>query len=185
MAGLVIGYLFLLILIQIQSLLQTSQNPVWGLLEILRVNMLSIFSDSKNSRLIAKIGKISTAKPVCQGGQSACIVYQWLPWWQFYLIEVKLQNFLSALDIRKLNLYQSVEPPRSSECIIQHLFSIGRCQNDDIVSCSKPIHLNKKLIEGVRSFIVRSAKFIVSLPAYRVDLVDKNYCRGLLLSVSE
>ena len=68
-----------------------------------------------------------------------------------------LEDLASALEIWKIDFYESVEPSRSGECGIQDFFLVGRCKNDDISICIKTIHFHEELIQGRISLIISSS----------------------------
>lgn len=99
------------------------------------------------------------------------------------MFQVDFEYFLATFDIRKLNLHHTIKTTRTCKSIIQHLFSIGSCQNDNIVSSSKTIHLDKQLVESVGSLIVCSSEFVVSFSTDCINLVYEDDSWSLLLSI--
>lgn len=70
--------------------------------------------------------------------------------------QVHLENLLSTLEIRQINLDQSVESTRTSQGLIKYFFLVGRCKYDNIGISVEAVHLDQKLVESSISLVIAS-----------------------------
>lgn len=92
---------------------------------------------------------------------------------------------MSPSDIGQLDFDHPVEPAWSSQGIVQHLFTVGCCKDDDLFGGTEAIHFDQELVQSVGSFVVPSAEALPSFAANGVYLIDEDYRRGLLFGIFE
>ena len=90
-----------------------------------------------------------------------------------------VEDLPPSLQIRQIDLNNTVESARTDEGGVEEVLPIGRCHHDDVRISAKPIHLHQYLVESVVSLVVRAVAS-ASLPAHRVDLVDEDNRRRFL-----
>ena len=89
------------------------------------------------------------------------------------------EDSLSSLGVGISDSDLSVKASRSEKRRIKDIGTVC-CGNDyNALIFFKSIHLNKKLVESLLSFIVTAAHSCASVTAYCIDLVYKDYGRRL------
>ena len=98
---------------------------------------------------------------------------------------MNLEDFLSALDVGNVDVDLSVESARTHKSRIENVRTVGRRHDDNRAACFETVHLNEELIEGLFSFVVAAAQARASLTSDRVDFVDEDDARHVLLRLLE
>ena len=101
------------------------------------------------------------------------------------LLGMDLQDLLAALHIRPSHHHPPVETARPQQRRIQHVRTIGRRHQDDAFVRFEPVHLHQQLIERLLALVVTAAEARAAMPAHRVDFIDKDDARGVLLALLE
>ena len=86
---------------------------------------------------------------------------------------MKLEDFLSALDIRRIDRYLSVKTSRTEDSFIQYVHTVGSCKNYDSLIRSESIHLYKELVQSLLTLVMSTAKSCTSLSGNGIDLIYK------------
>ena len=94
---------------------------------------------------------------------------------------VNLEDFLSALDIGVIDRDLAVKSARTQQRRIQNIAAVGRGNDDDALVLLKAVHLNQQLVQRLLTFVVAAAETGASVSAHRVDLVDEDDRRRVLL----
>src|SRR5574344_2411980 len=90
------------------------------------------------------------------------------------IARVNFKDRLSTCGIRKPNRDDTVEPTRTEKRGIQDIVAV-RCRDDQNTGVIfETIHLDKKLVQGLLTFIVAAAKACASLPTDRIDFINKD-----------
>mmetsp|Transcript_35777 Transcript_35777/g.106792 ORF Transcript_35777/g.106792 Transcript_35777/m.106792 type:complete len:256 (-) Transcript_35777:1616-2383(-) len=154
--------------------LQSTNDSIRGRLEIFHGDCVSLASCRNNGGLVAYVGNVSSSEARCQSRKSAgevpCLSFQ------SDVLQVDQENLLPALQVRLVNLNLPVEPPRSSECLVENVYAVGAGEYDHIARGREAVHLDEELIESVLALIVAARhSATTALPADGVDLVDEDY----------
>ena len=147
--------------------------------------MFPLFSYGDDGSLVAQIGQIGTTEAESQGGNSPGVVVELLLGGKLKFGKIQFENLLPALKIRQINLNNPVKTPRTSQSRIQHLFSIGGRQHNDVIACAEAVHLHQQLVQSVGPLIVGSSELVLSLSSNCVDLVDENDGWSFLFCIIE
>ena len=78
-----------------------------------------------------------------------------------------------------------VEPARPEQRRVQDIRTVGRGDDDDPFVAVEPVHLDEELIEGLLALVVTAAEARAPVASYRVDLVDEDDARCVLLGLVE
>ena len=92
-----------------------------------------------------------------------------------------LQNLLTALYIRGVDLDLPVKTSGSQQGRIQNIRPVGGGKDDNALGMAEAIHLHQQLVQGLLLFIVAAAETCSALAAHGVDLVNEDNGRSQLL----
>ena len=76
----------------------------------------------------------------------------------------------------RVHVNDPVKSARPGEGSVQHVKSIGGCNDDDIVSSIEAIHLDQELVEGLVPLVI--ALTCASLLTNRIKFINENDDRG-------
>ena len=79
----------------------------------------------------------------------------------------------------------AVETSGPKQCRIENVGPVGRCHQDNAVVRLETVHLDEKLVERLFALIVTAAEAGTAMTSDRVDLVDKDDARSILLALLE
>src|SRR5690606_21892987 len=68
---------------------------------------------------------------------------------------------------------------------IEHVRAVGGGDDDDTLVALEAVHLDQQLVEGLLALIVPTAEPGTAMPTHRIDLVDEDDARGMLLGLLE
>ena len=95
------------------------------------------------------------------------------------------KDCFTAFKIRKFHRYTAVKTSRTGQCRVKRFRTVGRCQNDNTIVSSKTIHLCKKLVQSLLTFIIATCHLTVTFLADGIDFVDKYDTRSLFFCLAE
>ena len=169
--------LFLIIAHDLGLAFRPCHDTFDGLFKLRHKNLLFVAARRQKRRLIHEIAEISTRKARRTAGKDIkiCILIHRLA------LRVYLEDSQTAPHIRFVDHNLAIETTRAQKCRIQDIRTVRRCHDDDAFICRKAIHLNKQLIECLLTFIVAAAYTGTTLTAYRIDFIDENDTRRILL----
>ena len=92
----------------------------------------------------------------------------------------------SLIQVRKVDVYFTVESSCTQQGAVEHIHTVGGCQDNDTAVCSESVHLGKQGVERVLAFIITSHGWIFAAgTSYSINLVDEDDGRRFLLSLTE
>ena len=134
------------------------------------------------SRFIHNVGKFCTGSTGGSLGnliKSDCIR-------NLDLLCMYFQDFFSSLKIRKLYRDSSVKTSRTEKCRVKGIRTVGSCKDYNTLGTVKSIHLCKKLIQSLLSFVVAASETCsISLLTDSIDLINEYNTRCFLVSLFE
>ena len=68
---------------------------------------------------------------------------------------------------------------------IEHVGPVGRRDDDDALVLFEPVHLDEQLVQRLLALVVAAAEARAAVAPDRVDLVDEDDARGVLLGLLE
>ena len=74
------------------------------------------------------------------------------------ILHVDSEDLLSALYIRSVDRYLSIETSRTKDSLVQNIHSVCSCKNDDSLIYTKTIHLDKQLVESLLTLVMTATK---------------------------
>ncbi len=96
-----------------------------------------------------------------------------------------MQNLLAAADVRQRHHDLAVKTARTQQRRIQHVGTVGCGNHDDALAGFKTVHLHQHLVQGLLALIVAAAQARAPLAADRVNFINEDDARRVLLGVLE
>ena len=180
MARLVVSRISLLLLADDHAAaLPAHEHLVLGLFEVAHIDDLLILSGSPQCRFVDHVGQLSAGEARRAAGES----------FDIYIgptgdvLDVDGQNPLAALYVGQRDNHLAVEPAGAQQGRVEDIRPVRGGDQDHPVVGFKPIHLDQKLIEGLLPLVVPTTEARAPMATDRVNLVDENDARGLLLAL--
>ncbi len=95
------------------------------------------------------------------------------------------QNLLAADDVRVRHNDLAIEPARTQQRRIEHVRPVGSRNQDDAFVGFKAIHLDQQLVQRLLTLVITAAEPGAAMTANRVDFVDEDDARRILLRLLE
>ena len=128
MAGLVDGYGALLVGgHHLGLLLQTADDAVYGVEEVLLAHMGAVVTGGDEGSLVADIGDVGAGK---SGGMAGKEVYVY----GVVLLQraqVDIEDGLSLSQVGQVYVYLTVETACTEQCLVEHVYSVGGSEHDN------------------------------------------------------
>ena len=104
---------------------------------------------------------------------------------QMLVAGMDFQDRLAALHIRQAHIDLAVETAGAQQRLVQDVRPVGSRHDDNALVFIEAVQLDQQLVQGLLALVVAAAQTAASLPAHRVDLVDKDDGRSQLLGLVE
>ena len=98
---------------------------------------------------------------------------------------VDLEDRAAAADVRPVEHHVAVEPARAEQRRVEDVGPVGGRDHDHVLVGLEPVHLDEELVEGLLALVVTATEAGATLAADRVDLVDEDDARRVLLGLVE
>ena len=95
------------------------------------------------------------------------------------------KNFFTAFDIWVAHGDLTVKPARTQQCRVEHVFTVGRRDDDDALVGLKTVHLNQQLVQCLFTFVITTAHANTTCATNGVNLVDENDAGRVFLGLLE
>ena len=132
--------------------------PLGRRLEVSYRNELLVDPRRYDCRLVAHVLYVCPAEARSQGGQSAGVFLVLDAGLQHEGAQVDFEYLCPALEVREVDVDESVEPARAGEGLIQHFLLVGCCEHDHVCLVVEAVHLHQQLVQSSVPFVVASAK---------------------------
>ncbi len=133
--------------------LRPHHHLVFGKLEMAHADLRCIFTRRHQSRLVAKIGQISSCKPGGTSGENLeldIIAYR-------DVFGMNLQDCFPARNIGFWYNNLPIKPAWPKKSRVEHIRAVCRRNNNSGGICLKPVHLDKELVKGLFAFVMATA----------------------------
>ena len=104
---------------------------------------------------------------------------------QRHLAHMHLEDLLAADDVGVRHDDLAVETARTQQRRIEHVRTVGRGDEDDALIGLEAVHLDEQLVERLLALVIAAAKACAAMAADRVDFVDEDDARRILLGLFE
>src|ERR1019366_6794615 len=101
------------------------------------------------------------------------------------LASVHAQDLLAATDIGTRDHHAAVKAAGTQQRRIEHVRTVGGCDQDDAIVGLEAVHLDQQLVQGLLALVVSAAQARATMAAYGVNFVDENDAGGVLLALFE
>ena len=98
---------------------------------------------------------------------------------------VHLQDLGAALEVGRLDADLPVEAARAQQRRVEHVGTVGGRDQDDAAAHVEAVHLDEQLVERLLALVVAAAHAGAAVAPDRVDLVDEDDGRRVLLGLLE
>ena len=92
---------------------------------------------------------------------------------------------MATVEVGGVDLDLAVEAARAQQRRVEHVGPVGRGDEDDAAADVEAVHLDEQLVEGLLALVVAAAHAGAAVASDRVDLVDEDDRRGVLLGLLE
>lgn len=135
----------------------------------------------QQERLVDQVGQVRTGETRRTAGDDRRldVLADW------HLAHVHLENLLATADVRQAYDHLPVEAARTQQRRIEHVGTVGSRDDDDAIVHLEAIHLHQQLVEGLLALVVPAAEAGTTMTTDRVDLVDEDDARRVLLGLLE
>ena len=180
--GLVVGgHLLLVVGHDHRAALRAHVDLVLGALELVHADDALVGACREQRRLVHQVGQIGareTRRAARDQARLDVIAERHAP-------HVHAQDLLAAAHVRQRHHHLAVEAARAQQRRIQHVRTVGGGDDDDALVALEAVHLHQQLVEGLLALVVAAAEAGTAVAADRVDLVDENDARRVLLGLLE
>ena len=95
------------------------------------------------------------------------------------------KNLFTPFDVRIANRDLAVKPARAQKRGVQHVFTVGRGDDDHAFIGFKAIHLDQQLVQCLFALVIAAAVTGPAVTTHRVNFVDEHNARRVLLGLLE
>ena len=104
---------------------------------------------------------------------------------QRQLAHVHLEDLLAAAHVGQRHDDLAVEAARPQQRRVEHVRAVGGGDDDDALVALEAVHLDEQLVQRLLALVVTAAEAGAAMTADRVDLVDEDDARRVLLRLVE
>src|SRR5690606_26396179 len=101
------------------------------------------------------------------------------------LARMDLQDADAATQIGARHDDAAIEATRTQQRRIEHVGTVGRGDDDHAIVALEAVHLDEQLVERLLALVVTAAEACATVTTDRVDLVDEDDARRVLLALLE
>jgi len=101
------------------------------------------------------------------------------------VLGVDREDGFAVADVGHVQDHAPVESPRTQKRGVEHVGTVGGRNKDDPFVRLESVHLDEQLVQRLLAFVVPAAEARAAMTADRVDLVDEDNARRVLLALLE
>ena len=183
MTGLMDGDAALLLLgHHLGLLLQTTDDTVDGIEEILFAYFLTVMTGGNQRGLVADIGDIGSREAGRLTGEEVdinrLVNLQWFQMYQEYL--------LTFVQVWQVYMDLTVETARTEQGRVEHVSTVGGSKDNDTAVGTKTVHLREQGVQRVLTLVVTTHRGVTATrTAHSIDLINEDDARRLCLGLLE
>ena len=162
--------------------LQSSDDTVYGIQEVLLLHGFLVVSCSDKSRLVAHVGDICTRESRCL----ACQLVNVKTLVNLDRLQVHHEYRTALIEVRQVNAYLAVETSCAQQRRVEHVNTVGSSQYYHTAVCAETIHLGEQGVKSVLTLVVAShCRILRACSSHSVNLIDEDDARCFLFSLAE
>ena len=163
-------------------LLQSSDDTVYGIEEILLLHCLRIMARSNQGCFITYIGDIGTRESWCLTGEEVDIHAVVC----LHRLQMHLEHFLTLIKVRQIHMNLAIKTSCTQQGRVEHICTVCGCEDNHTRVRAKAVHLCQQGIQRVLALVIASHRRILrTSTAHSIDLVDEDDTRTLGLRLLE
>ena len=149
--------------------------------EVLHAHVLRVLARGEQRRFVDEVGEVGAAEArrAAGDGHRLDVVGQRHP------AHVHAQDLLAAPHVGQADDDLAVEAARAQQRRVEHVGAVGRGDHDHAFAAFEPVHLDEQLVERLLALVVPAAEAGAAMAADRVDFVDEDDARRVLLGLLE
>ena len=159
----------------------TADHPVDGLLQGGAGDDRPVLPGGEQRGLVDDVGEVGAGHPDGALGQSVEIGVGG----QRLAVRMHPQHGLTAGEVGAGHRDLAIEAARPQQGGVEDVGPVGGRDQDDALALAEAVHLDQQLVEGLLALVMAAAEARTALPAHRVDLVDEDDARRVLLGLLE
>jgi thiamine phosphate synthase YjbQ (UPF0047 family) len=99
---------------------------------------------------------------------------------------VNAEYFFSFVQVGQVYMYLTVETSCTQQRLVEHIHTVGGCEDDDTAVGAESVHLGEQLVQCVFSFVVAAHGGILAAgTAHGIYFVDEDDARSFLFRLFE
>src|SRR5580692_4738766 len=84
------------------------------------------------------------------------------------------QNLFASTHVRTVHHNAPVETPGPKQSRIEHVWTVGRCHQDDAFVRFEAVHFDEQLVQSLLALVVSAAEASAAVPSDGVNFVDED-----------
>ena len=94
--------------------------------------------------------------------------------------------FFTFVQVGQVYMYLTVETSGTKQRLIQYVYTVGRCQNDNTTVGTETVHLCQQLVQRVLTFIISThCRILSTCTSHGINLINKDDTGSLFLCLLE
>ena len=167
----------LLVLHHAGAALRAGDHAVDGLIERAVVDQLRVRARGEKGGLVQHVGEVGTG----EAGRLAGDDLEVDAVGERLAAAVHLEDLGATLEVGRVDADLTVEAARAQQRRVEDVGAVGRRDHDDVDLGVEAVHLDEHLVERLLALVVTAAHAGAAMAADRVDLVDEDDGRGVVL----
>ena len=161
--------------------LRAHQHLVLGVLEVAVRDHATVLARRRQSRLVDQIGQVGAgeARRAARDGLDVHVGGQG------HILHVDAQDAFTARDVGVRHHHLTVETAGTQQGRVQHVGTVGRGDQDDVLGRLEAVHLDQQLVQRLFALVIAAAQTGAAMTAHGVDFVDEDDAGGVLLGLFE
>ena len=154
---------------------------VLGVLELLHRDQALALAGGEQRGFVDQVGEVGAGEAGRAAGDRARIDVGR----QRHLLHVHAEDLLAPVDVGARHHDLAVEAARAQQRGVEHIRAVGGGDDDDAFVGLEAVHLDQQLVERLLALVIAVAEAGAAVAADRVDFVDEDDARGVLLGLVE
>ena len=152
-------------------LLQTANDAVDSVEEVLLAHGLTVVASGYQGGLVAHVGNVGTREARRLTSQEVYVDTLV----ELQRLQVYHEDVLALAQVGQVDMYLAVEAARTQQGRVEHVYTVGGGQHDDAAVRAEAVHLGQQGVQRVLALVVAAHGGILRTgTSHGVDLVDED-----------